>query len=250
MRGRLTVAAATALIEADAAALRAAAEGHFDAAVPHTDWTMADLVWHIGRVHWMWKTVVSTPITTEQELHDHPDIDRVPDDRLLDFAAEQAAGLVAALRTADPAARCYTWFPGQQDVGFVIRHQVQEAAVHRWDAQHALGSPAPIDATAAADAVEEFLEVSVANPTWPAEDAAPLGAPLVLAATDTGDAWTITDGEPGIVHATHGAADGSATVRGTASELLLWLYERADLPAQGPDAAGLVDRFRAYAYTD
>lgn len=255
-RGRLSVEAATSLIDSDSAALRAAAQADPKARIMACpEWSMADLLWHIGHVHWFWNTVVSVPLTDEQAVHDYPDIERPADDQLAEFAAEQAEALVSALRSTDPASPAWTWAPSQQDCAFVTRHQVQEAAVHRWDAQHAIGAAEPIDRMAALDAIEEFLTVSIASTAWPAEGAAPLGVPLVLHATDAGDdgSWTVTDAGPGIITAAGGVPvgeTGSVTVSGSASDLLLWLYERVDLAADGPDAAEVVARFRALTSTD
>ena len=49
-----------------------------------------------------------------------------------------------------------SWWPESAaplTVVTVARHQVQEAAVHAWDAQSADGKPEPIPAAAAVDAV-------------------------------------------------------------------------------------------------
>jgi uncharacterized protein (TIGR03083 family) len=255
-RGRLSVETATALIDADSAALREAARADLNARIAACpEWSMADLLWHIGHVHWFWKTVVSVPLTDERAVRDYPDIERPAGDQLVEFAAEQAEALVSALRSTDPASPAWTWAPSQQDCAFVIRHQVQEAAVHRWDAQHAIGSAKPIDRLGALDAIDEFLTVSVGSTAWPAEGAAPLGVPLVLDATDAADdgVWTLTDAAPGILAAAAGVPAreaGAVTVTGSASDLLLWLYERVDLAADGPDAADVVARFRALTSTD
>jgi uncharacterized protein (TIGR03083 family) len=255
-RGRLSVEAATSLIESDSAALRAAAQSDLDARIAACpEWSTTDLLWHIGRVHWFWNTVVSVPLTDQQAVRDYPDIERPADDQLAEFAAAQAAALISTLRSTDPGSPAWTWAPSQQDCAFVIRHQVQEAAVHRWDAQHAIGAAEPIDRLAALDAVEEFLTVSVASTAWPAEGAAPLGVPLVLHATDAGadGTWVVTDAGPGIVTAAAGGPageTGAVTVTGSASDLLLWLYERVELAADGPDAPEVVARFHALTSTD
>jgi hypothetical protein len=65
--------------------------------------------------------------------------------------------------------------------------------------------------------------------------------------------WTLTDAAPGIITAAAGmpaAEAGTVIVRGPASDLLLWLYERVELPADGPDAAAVIARFRALTSTD
>src|SRR4051794_9493328 len=68
-------------------------------------------------------------------------------------------------------------------------------------------------------------------------------------------AWTVTDDEqPGTVRFSRGAAEGAPSVTGTASDLLLWLYRRVELPvtagADGAPADELVRRFRALTFTD
>jgi hypothetical protein len=82
---------------------------------------------------------------------------------------------------------------------------VQEAAVHRWDAQATVGDPAPLDLPIADDGVEEFV--------WIARQLrAP--APITLIATESGRSFPLSDGP------------AAATVTATASDLVLLLYTR------------------------
>ena len=76
------------------------------------------------------------------------------------------------LRTADGTVPVWTWAP-QQDIAFIRRHQVQEAAVHHWDAVRAAGGQLAIEAPVAADSIEEFLTFSV--PTLAAYPPGPPG---------------------------------------------------------------------------
>jgi len=109
------------------------------------------------------------------------------------------------------AADAPPWWGPPATAGAVARHQVQEAAVHRWDAESAAGDPNPIDADAAADAVAEFLAVSLGD----ALDE--LQGSVTLTASDTGATWTVgRDGGPAV------------DIVGTASDLLLVLYRRVD----------------------
>ncbi|MDX6359566.1 MAG: hypothetical protein QOH37_2620, partial [Nocardioidaceae bacterium] len=132
-----------------------------------------------------------------------------------------------------------------QEVAFITRHQVQEAAVHHFDAAHATGHEPAVDGEVAADCVEEFLTTSLAD----AEDVARLGGALygelVLATTDTRQSWTVRQEAP-TAPLTWTAGGAPATVSGTASDLLLWLYGRVRLEESDPD---LVARFRALAST-
>src|SRR5579859_3850043 len=116
----------------------AAAAAGLDAPVPGCPgWTVADLVDHMTEVHWFWATIVA------DRLAEPPPEDRRPAradaERLIPAFEAGAARLVSVLRASGDAEPVWTWAPLQQDVGFVRRHQVQEAAVHHWDAEQAAG---------------------------------------------------------------------------------------------------------------
>ena len=212
-------------------------------------WSVADLLDHLTGVQWFWATVVDErrpepPADAERPV-------RAPDPQLLDRFTTGAARLVSVLQAADPAQACWSWAPSQQDAAFTIRHQAQEAAVHHWDAAHAVGAGMSIDPAAAADAVEEFLTFSVASTAYPApEGAGPLGEPLAVRATDHTAGWTIRDGSvPGTLEFSTDLPEGVAAIEASASDLLLWLYGRVAVDTSAVDLA-LVERFRALCYTD
>lgn len=246
---------ALASIEGHAAGLGELARDHLAAVVPGCPgWTVADLVAHLTEVQWFWATIV------EDRLLDPPDEDRRPprasEDELLPALTEQTAHLVRALRGADPRTRVWTWAPQQQDVAFVARHQVQEAAVHHWDAGSAVGRAVVIERPVAVDAIDEFLTFSVASDADLTEaDLAdpphpPLGGRFALRCTDGPEAWTVTDGAaPGAVRFQHGAAPDVPAVEGTASDLLLWLYRRIQLDT-GSVPPDLLTRFQTLTFTN
>ena len=222
---------------------------HLDARVEHCpDWSVADLVWHLTEVHWFWGTIVADTATAPPDEGRRPP--RTDDEGLVDAFKAGAVRLVEALREADQSAHCWTWAGWAQDIAFVTRHQVQEAAVHHWDAVHAAGGSLEIAADVATDSIDEFLHFSVASDDDPDEPTTPpLDGTIAFHATDTGDAWTLSDGKPGTARVTSGAADGVPVVEGSASDLLLWLYSRVDLDTSAvPD--DLLARFRAMSFTD
>jgi uncharacterized protein (TIGR03083 family) len=232
-----------ALIAADSAGLADAAAGNLGAPVEHCPgWSVADLVRHVWEVHAFWGQIV------ELQLADPDDFVPPPDptaDALLDSFRAGAARLVDILRAADPATPVWTW-ASQRDAGFVIRHQVQEAAVHRWDAEHAAGRAFVIHRDAAVDSIEEFLQFSLGQ-----HPPQPLDGPLALVATDADAAWTLRPGADGALNREPGIGDDATQARATASDLLLWLYRRrtaAQLEITGD--AGALQRFTAYAATD
>lgn len=236
------------------AAFAEAADGHFDSTVEHCPgWTVADLVAHVTEVHWFW-TTIARDRPAEPPASDDP---RRPK-RVADPAAALArfdtgaAKMVEVLRAADQSASCWTWAPSQQDVAFITRHQVQEIAVHHWDAAHAAGTQAAIEADVATDSVTEFLTVSVSSDTDPAPtDRDSLDGSFRLRATDSGTVWTIHAGrQPATVaFEVDDQNNDQPEIAASAADLLLWLYDRVELDTAAVDN-GVLDRFRRLRYTD
>lgn len=223
-----------------------AVRGNLNAKVEHCpEWNVADLVRHLTGVHWFWRTIAADRLSEPPDQAHRP-ARAEPDDLVPAFEAG-AEQLVDVLRAADQKAPVWTWFPGRQDIGFITRHQVQEAAVHHFDAANAAGKPWSIDPVVAADCVEEFLTCSLAD----ADDVLRLGrsmsSPLVLTATDIGSSWTVSQADPSAPLLWKPSADGPATVSGTISDLLLWIYGRVQLPTDQPE---LVAEFRRLSSTN
>jgi uncharacterized protein (TIGR03083 family) len=256
----LTQQECTDAIAEHSAGFAAAAEGNFDAPLEFCPgWTVRDVVHHLTKVQWFWATIVEQRLAERPEHLEEPP--PAPDDSALSVFRAGAERLVTVLGSADPTTRVWTWAPSQQDAGFVIRHQVQEAVGHHWDVAHAAGRTVSISPAVGADAVDEFLHLSVAN----ADDAAgddPLPPPLEgrfgLACTDSEAAWLVADGDPrgtaAITRTSRSALDGVPTVTGTGGQLLLWLYDRHGDPSGDADDdaldPALRQRFRTLAFTD
>jgi MDMPI-like protein/mycothiol maleylpyruvate isomerase-like protein len=163
--------------------------------------------------------------------------------------------LAATLESTDPATPTWSWAP-EKNVGFIQRRMAQETAVHRAEADLAAGRPARIEAALAADGVDEFFEFFLAD----GECTEP-GESIQLLANDADASWlvTVTDGgfavgsnsvtdENGLGIAKGSTADAGATVRGSASDLLLALWRRrdpAELDTEGDRRA--LERFLARA---
>jgi uncharacterized protein (TIGR03083 family) len=227
------------------------AEGNPGARIEHCpEWTMADLVWHLTNVHWFWATIAA-------ELpSEPPGDDRRPErptgnGELIAGCRANAKHLGEVLRNADPSAACWTWAPAQNDVAFIIRHQVQEAAVHHWDAGNAVATSVEIDRKAAADAVDEFLKFSVSTDADPAEPApAPLDGSFALRSTDTDDSWIVCDGgSAGTTRTVREHDPATPGINAKAEQILLWLYGRVDLPVDAA-AQAVVKRFKDLTFTD
>ena len=217
------------LIEERSTALRTAA-GTADpkARVPGCpDWTVLDLVAHLGEVQRFWAaTVAAGPALRPPPEAEAPD--REPSGDLMEWSVASTLLLLDALKAAGPDAPCWTWWAESgtpATSGSVARHQVQEAAVHARDAQEAAGAPEPLPSAVAVDAVDEFLHVGFGSMDgWPH---APARVRLV---SDEGPSWTLILDETGAsaVRGGPGAAPAvGATVSGSARDVLRGLYRRA-----------------------
>ncbi len=229
--------------------LCALAAGRFDEPVAGCPgWTVRDVLQHLVGVYWFWTTVVV------ERLGERPDDARRPappeDDHLVSAVLVAERAMTGALRAADQGARVYTWAPGQQDVAFVTRHQVQETLVHGYDVAAAVGATWPMAPDASGDAVEEFLTFSVSTTTDPADPPLPaLDGVVGLRCTDAPDAWTVEDDVvEGTIRFERGLRDDAVVLSGASGDVLLWLYGRRHLDGES-DHAALVSRLRALSFT-
>lgn len=108
------------------------------------------------------------------------------------------------------------------------RAVAQECAIHRWDASVAFDVDYSIEAALAVDSIPSFFEEA-----WPMlldhlGRPAGHGETLHLHRTDGEGEWLVTLGDRPVVTGGHHKAD--VAVRGTASDLLLWLWGRMDPP--------------------
>ncbi|TDT14577.1 uncharacterized protein (TIGR03083 family) [Ilumatobacter fluminis] len=200
------------------------------------DWTMADLVWHLTEVELFWTGVVANRPTGPGEYVEPA---RPADDELIDGLERAATGLLDALAGVDPAEPAWSW-GDEQTVGFTLRRQSHEAAVHHVDGCLAAGTDLPAFSPAfAADGIAEVIEVMLTGvPEWGRFERG--NGVIRLQPGDTDDSWTLAFGrmigtapESGTEHDLD-ALDPvdeppDATVEGTAADLHLWLNGRGDL---------------------
>ena len=104
-----------------------------------------------------------------------------------------------------------------------------ESAVHRYDAELAVGSPAPIDRDLAVDGIDEWLGVHLATDVPETPDAS-LGGVLCLACADDPAAWTV-EVAGGRLRWREGRGPADAVLVGSASDLYLFSWNRTPLEA-------------------
>jgi uncharacterized protein (TIGR03083 family) len=230
-------------LKADSAALHEAAGRGLDRPVPGCPgWDVARLVEHIGRVHWVISTLVRTRSLDSEPTGWPP----TPEGRQrLDWLAGLSYALVEALSNVDPETPLWTWAGGVRTARFWFRRAAQETAMHRWDAQSAIGDPSPVDPRLAADGIDELLEIFL--PYWEGGirfDG--VSGSLFIRCHDTPASWLVRIAPDGAMTTPQPASDhADCALDGTASDLLLLLWGRGDGGVHIRGDRSLLDGWRA-----
>ncbi|MCU1504322.1 MAG: hypothetical protein JWM12_3676 [Ilumatobacteraceae bacterium] len=210
-------------IEAFAAALDT---GPLDAPVPWCGaWRLADLGVHLGEVHrWATGAIIRAEPGSSQAADDPAPDDPSELGRWLRAGGER---LLAALRELDLEAPTWHPFPVPKVGAVWPRRQAQEAAMHRWDAQHAIGLAATIDPALAADGIDEYFAVALPRLMRREGVVAP-EAPILVRTTDTDDQWLVAARDGVIVDLddVEPAVEPVVEVSGSAEHVLLGLWRR------------------------
>lgn len=187
-----------------------------DAPIVHCPgWSVADLVRHHGDVL-RWATrIVETggPVTEEFSAPQQVS-------ELAGWYRDGCTALVDALDRTDPERACWTFGHPPGQTWFWTRRQALEAAIHRWDAQTAVGVADEVPAAVAAEGLTEVVDDLFARQVALGRTA-PLAGPVTLTATDLDRQWTL----PGPSDL---AAD-RVDLAGPVGTLLLLLWRRVAL---------------------
>jgi uncharacterized protein (TIGR03083 family) len=220
------------LIDERSAAFRTAvaAAPSLDAQVPTCpEWTLFDLVQHLGVGRRKWAAIVAAgPAEAPPDKSAWENAPAAPREReaLLAWSAESTQALLDALRVAGPDRGCWTWWGDSQSPqtsGAAARHQIQEIAVHTYDAQLTVGAAQPLPDEVALDGVAEYLFTCGATTSpWPHKPA------TVDFQVAEGPSWRYTLSADGArtTRLTTGEDPADASATGTAGDLVLAFYDR------------------------
>ncbi|MEU9251839.1 maleylpyruvate isomerase family mycothiol-dependent enzyme [Streptomyces sp. NPDC048270] len=207
-----------------------------DALVPTCpQWRVADLLRHTGAVHRWAAGFVGEGLLDPVPFPDAPEL---TGGELLAWFGEGHADLVRTLAEAPADVQCWTFLPtaAPSPLAFWARRQAHETAVHRMDAEAALGVVfSPVDPEFAEDGVDELLTGFHARPRSRVRTPEP--RVLRIRAFDTGAVWTVhLSPEP--ARTVLGGADDpvDCEVSGEAGWLYAALWNR--LPLAGPGVTG------------
>jgi uncharacterized protein (TIGR03083 family) len=141
----------------DAVALAAAvAEAPTAPVACYDGWTLVDLGAHVGQIHRWVHGVVATR-AQQRPTGGHAQAPDVAD--LPAWIVAGAEELVATLAAADPDDAVWTISRTDRDVAFWRQRMMLETALHRWDADDALGRPPGVPDELALAGVDETLHV-------------------------------------------------------------------------------------------
>ncbi|HEX4978964.1 MAG TPA: maleylpyruvate isomerase family mycothiol-dependent enzyme [Acidimicrobiales bacterium] len=184
-------------------------------------WTIQTVINHCGRVHRWAAAIVRDGATDRPEFPPRPPvIDRA-------WFEDGARELLDALTQAEPDADAWNHMGQAPKVRFWIRRQAHETAIHRWDVDDAAhpGAAEPVETELAIDGIDELLDVILPR----AYEGGDLGGTVHLHATDSPHGEWLVRTSGGELLVGHDHQKGDAAVRGTASDLLLWLWGRRGL---------------------
>ncbi len=232
----LTHDAYLAAFTADADRLsQLARSGEPGAAVPTCpDWTLLDLVRHVGDVYAHKVALLRLGRRPEQgEWALGADLAFV---EAVDRHDAVQRELVQLLADAGPDAECWTWMEGAGEgtSGAWARRMTHEALVHRVDGESVVGAPLrPAAAGLAADGVDEVLTWMAGDPDVVAEAQSASGAAgtVLLDWGAGGRLVDLPDGGHGVralSSADVAGAAADATLRGDALSLDLYLWGRLE----------------------
>jgi uncharacterized protein (TIGR03083 family) len=209
-----------------------------DAAVPTTpEWTVTNLVEHLGQTqHWV-AEIIERRITDPAQLPTDAAVLPTDPGEWPAWLSESAQRIASAC--SDDALDAPVFNPAADErsgARFWMSSSLNEAVIHGFDAAAAADRPADIDADVAAALISNHLKM-LTSPTWAmqrsesAKAISGTGQTLQWLATDTAGAWFVERRPDGATWQP-GTRQADVTVTGPARSLLLTMTRRVPLTAR------------------
>ena len=210
------------------------------------DWSLRDLVHHVGGVH-RWATGF---VRGAGRQPPDGDLERFvegwPEDAgLVAWFSDGHRALVEALASAPADLETWTFLEAPTPLAFWARRQAHETAIHRVDAERAGGDVTGFPSGFAVDGIDELL-LRFANRSGRPLPTVETARSMVVRAKDEPRSWRVTFASSGFqIEADPIDDDAELLVTGDASELYVLLWNRRD--AAGSEMDGepeLLDLWR------
>jgi uncharacterized protein (TIGR03083 family) len=214
-----------AVISDEAARIVDAYERDRSATVPWSDrWKVGTVARHVAGTHHVVAQIISGRPDADFGLFatlEAPDKD-APE--FVEWFRSGTASLLEELSNTPADDTCWSWFADGCSVGWWARRMAHEAVIHRYDTDAALGQAFTLPTDVAADGVDEYLDVFVAATRG--GNGSPAGPTVSFECSDAPDRWLLDLTQPGERTVSRDAGAASLQIRGTAQQLLLFVWGR------------------------
>ena len=204
------------------------------AAVPWSDrWTVGTVARHVAGTHHVVAEIVEERPDADFGLFNGLSMPAKDSPGFVEWFRNGTASLLGQLSSVPADEKCWSWLASGCRVGWWARRMAFEAAIHRWDTDAAQGREFSVAPEAAADGVDEYLDVFV-GASRAAVDA-PAGPTIAFECSDRNDQWWLDLSAHGDRTVCRDPRVASVRIRGSAKALLLFVWGRVSVS----DASGV-----------
>ncbi len=188
------------------------------------DWALRDLVRHIGGVHrWAATYVLEARLNQIDQDLDELVVGWPADAGLVDWYRAGHESLVAALRAAPEDLDCWTFLDAPSPLAMWSRRQAHETAIHRVDAELAVGARTGFDPDFATDGIDELLTLFITRPGRGPRSEQP--RVVEFKAIDTAQSWWVSFDDRACV-ASRTPIDSATQISGSGADLYQAVWNR------------------------
>jgi len=196
-------------------------------------WSVGTVARHVAGTHHVVAEIVERRPDADFGLFNELQTPAKDSPEFVEWFRSGTASLVGQLSRVPADAACWSWFASGGHVGWWARRMAFETLVHCWDVDAAQEHASMVAPDIAADGVDEYLDVFVEASRALADASA--GPTIAFECSDRADRWWLDLSVHGHRTLYRDPRAASVQIRGTAQELLLFLWGR--VPAS--DAAGV-----------
>jgi len=187
------------------------------------EWNLGGLLAHVGVVHRFARRSMNEPVDGGFPKATGPGNTPLAGEDVWDWLDTGLGDLIDDFASRDLEQTCWSW-AGPATGRWWLRRQVHETAIHRWDAEQAVGVESVVNGDRAADGIDEWLALQVGRGWLPPDS---LRGTIHLHATDGDGEWLLNLGD-GLTWTT-GHHKGDVAIRGGRADLELLLWNRMTL---------------------